>query len=49
MNEPIGANAYKNVADVLQPGVSNNKYVLKAWKTIYQSIRKVDLNTLIFF
>lgn len=49
LNEPIGANAYKNVADVLQPGVSNNKYMLAAYKKIYQTIRKVDKNTIIFF
>lgn len=49
LNEPIGANAYKNAADVLQPGVSNNKYMLAAYKKIYQSIRSVDKKTTIFF
>lgn len=49
LNEPIGANAYKNAADVIQPGVSNNKYLLGAYKKIYQSIRSVDQNKLIFF
>lgn len=49
LNEPIGANAYKNVADVLQPGVSNNKYMLSAYKKMYQTIRSVDPKTIIFF
>lgn len=49
LNEPIGANAYKNAADVIQPGVSNNKYMLAAYKKIYKTIRSVDQNTLIFF
>lgn len=49
LNEPIGANAYKNVADVLQPGVSNNKYMLSAYKRVYQAIRNVDANRIIFF
>lgn len=49
LNEPIGANAYKNVADVLQPGVSNNKYMLSAYKQIYKAIRSVDPNTIVFF
>jgi len=49
LNEPIGANAYKNAADVLQPGVSNNKFLLGAYKKIYKAIREVDQKTLIFF
>jgi len=49
LNEPIGANAYKNVADVIQPGVSNNKYMLKAYKQMYRAIRAVDQKSLIFF
>ena len=49
LNEPIGANAYKSVADALQPGVSNNKHMLSAYKRIYQTIRKDDKNTLFFF
>lgn len=39
LNEPIGANAYKNAADVLQPGVSNNKLLISAYKKIYSAIR----------
>ena len=34
---------------MLQPGVSNNKYMLAAYKKIYQAIRTVDPNTIIFF
>ncbi len=49
LNEPIGANAYKNAADVLQPGVSNNKFMLAAYKRIYKTIRSVDLKTIVFF
>jgi aryl-phospho-beta-D-glucosidase BglC (GH1 family) len=49
LNEPIGANAYKNVADVIQPGVSNNKYMLAAYRRIYKAIRSVDPKTLFFF
>jgi hypothetical protein len=49
LNEPIGANAYKNVADALQPGVSNNKYMLTAYKRIYKTIRAVDPKTIVFF
>jgi len=37
------------VADVIQPGVSNNKFLLGAYKKIYQSIRSIDQKTLIFF
>ncbi len=49
LNEPIGANAYKNAADVLQPGVSNNKFLLAAYKRIYKTIRAVDAKGLVFF
>ena len=34
MNEPIGGNAYKNIYDVLGPGVTNNKYLLPFYKKI---------------
>jgi aryl-phospho-beta-D-glucosidase BglC (GH1 family) len=49
LNEPIGANAYKNVADAFQSGVSNNKYILAAYKRIYKTIRAVDPKTIVFF
>ena len=39
INEPIGANGYKNVANAVQPGVSNNKFLLPAYKKIYKAIR----------
>jgi hypothetical protein len=42
LNESIGAKAYRKVADVLQPGVSNNNYMLTAYKRIYKTIRAVD-------
>jgi endoglycosylceramidase len=49
LNEPIGANAYKNIANVLQPGVSNMKFLLPAYKILYKAIRAVDSKTIIFF
>jgi len=33
----------------LLPGESNNKYLLKAYKKLYQSIRKNDKKNIIFF
>ena len=49
LNEPIGANGYKNLANVLEPGVSNNKFLLPAYQKIYAGIRKHDKRNLVFF
>jgi len=49
VNEPIGANAYKHPFETITPGVSNNKYLLEAYKQVYRSIREVDNEHLIFF
>lgn len=49
MNEPLGANLYKNPADFALPGQSNNKYLLPAYKKVYEAIRKYDPINLIFY
>ena len=35
-------NLYSNPADFILPGANNNKYLLPAYKKLYQSIRKND-------
>jgi len=49
LNEPVGADVYKNPADMLLPGQSNNKYLLPAYRKIVKAIRKHDKKTPIFF
>jgi len=49
LNEPFGADVYKNPADMLLPGQSNNKYLLPAYRKIVKAIRKHDKKTPIFF
>ena len=46
LNEPIGANFYKNVVHGLAP---NSKFLLPFYQKVYSKIRKVDKNNLIFF
>lgn len=49
LNEPIGANWYRSVPDVIYPGRSNNKFLLPAYSKIYEGIRKFDKLNLIFY
>jgi hypothetical protein len=42
-------NLYSNPADFILPGANNNKYLLPAYKKLYQSIRKNDKDRLVFF
>jgi aryl-phospho-beta-D-glucosidase BglC (GH1 family) len=49
INEPMGYDAYVSPGDTLLPGSVNNKYLLPAYKRIYQAIRKNDKKGLIFF
>lgn len=49
LNEPIGANFYRSPADTLLPGQSNNKFLLPAYKKIYEGIRQYDPVNLIFY
>ena len=46
LNEPFGANAYKNPAHFL---VANNKYLLPFYKKVYAKLREVDKENLFFF
>jgi endoglycosylceramidase len=49
INEPLGYDVYVNPADSLLPGSVNDKYLLPAYKRIYQAIRKNDRRALLFF
>ncbi len=40
---------YWNPADSLLPGEVNDKYLLPAYKRMYQAIRKNDKKNLLFF
>jgi aryl-phospho-beta-D-glucosidase BglC (GH1 family) len=49
INEPIGANLYHSIPDVIVPGQANNKYLLPAYTKIYNAIRTQDPTNLIFY
>jgi endoglycosylceramidase len=49
INEPLGYDVYLNPADSLLPGAVNDKYLLPAYRRIYQAIRKNDRRALLFF
>lgn len=40
---------YKHPGDFIIPGQSNNKYLLPAYKKIYEAIRRYDPVNLIFY
>jgi hypothetical protein len=42
INEPSAANAWKNIFDLITPGVNNNKYMLPFYKNLSRAIRQVD-------
>ena len=42
INEPSGANAWKNPYDLIGPAVNNNKFLLPFYKKIAKAIRQVD-------
>jgi endoglycosylceramidase len=49
INEPLGYDVYANPLDSLLPGSVNDKFLLPAYRRIYQAIRNVDRRGLIFF
>ena len=49
LNEPQGTDVWRNPANTLLPGVSNNKFLLPFYKKVYKEIRKHDKDTMIFF
>ena len=49
INEPLGYDVYLDPSGSLLPGQVNDKYLLPAYKRIYQAIRKNDRKNLLFF
>lgn len=49
INEPSGANAWRNPYDLIGPSVNNNKFLLPFYKKIAKAIRQVDQQKLILF
>lgn len=49
LNEPVGGDMWRNLADTIFPGRGNNKILLPFYKRVYAEIRKYDKDSLIFF
>lgn len=49
INEPSGADAWKNPFDLIGPSVNNNKFLLPFYRNVSRAIRQVDQKKLILF
>ena len=49
LNEPSGANAWKNPYDFIGPGMNNNKFLLPFYKKLVGAIREIEKQKLILF
>ena len=49
INEPSGANGWKNIFSMLGPGVNNNRFLLPFYKKLVRAIREIDQDSLVLF